>query len=136
MSSVNKVVLAYSGGLDTSIILKWLQHTYDCEVVTFTADIGQGKEIETARDKAKSLGATSPKRSSSACPTSASARSPQAWVVPMLGAAIDEQELIGWCCGRLANYKMPRSVRLCEALPLNAAGKVLTQTEAARVGSR
>ena len=58
MSSVNKVVLAYSGGLDTSIILKWLQHTYDCEVVTFTADIGQGKEIETARDKAKSLGAT------------------------------------------------------------------------------
>jgi len=51
--SVNKVVLAYSGGLDTSIILKWLQDTYDCEVVTFTADIGQGDEVEDARIKAK-----------------------------------------------------------------------------------
>ena len=51
-SKVNKVVLAYSGGLDTSIILKWLQDTYDCEVVTFTADLGQGEEVEDARAKA------------------------------------------------------------------------------------
>ena len=43
MSNVNKVVLAYSGGLDTSVIVRWLQDTYDCEVVTFTADIGQGE---------------------------------------------------------------------------------------------
>lgn len=56
MSKINKVVLAYSGGLDTSIILKWLQDTYDCEVVTFTADLGQGEEVEPAREKAKSLG--------------------------------------------------------------------------------
>ncbi len=53
---VKKVVLAYSGGLDTSVILKWLQETYGCEVVTFTADIGQGEEIEPARAKAKMLG--------------------------------------------------------------------------------
>jgi len=53
---VNKVVLAYSGGLDTSIILKWLQTTYDCEVVTFTADLGQGEELEPARKKAEMLG--------------------------------------------------------------------------------
>jgi len=56
MSKVNKVVLAYSGGLDTSIILKWLQDTYDCEVVTFTADIGQGEEVEPARAKAQAMG--------------------------------------------------------------------------------
>jgi len=56
--SVNKVVLAYSGGLDTSIILKWLQDTYQCEVVTFTADIGQGEEVEDARAKAKACGAS------------------------------------------------------------------------------
>ncbi len=56
MSQVKKVVLAYSGGLDTSVILKWLQETYECEVVTFTADIGQGEEVEPARDKAKALG--------------------------------------------------------------------------------
>ena len=56
MSNVNKVVLAYSGGLDTSVILKWLQDTYDCEVVTFTADIGQGEELEPARAKAIQLG--------------------------------------------------------------------------------
>ncbi len=56
MSKVNKVVLAYSGGLDTSIILKWLEDTYDCEVVTFTADIGQGEEVEPARAKAKAMG--------------------------------------------------------------------------------
>jgi len=56
MAKVNKVVLAYSGGLDTSIILKWLEDTYDCEVVTFTADIGQGEEVEPARAKAKSMG--------------------------------------------------------------------------------
>lgn len=53
---INKVVLAYSGGLDTSVIAKWLQQTYDCEVVTFTADIGQGKEVEPARSKAKAMG--------------------------------------------------------------------------------
>jgi argininosuccinate synthase len=56
MSNVNKVVLAYSGGLDTSVILKWLQDTYQCEVVTFTADIGQGEELEPARAKAKQFG--------------------------------------------------------------------------------
>ena len=53
---VRKVVLAYSGGLDTSIILKWLQTTYGCEVVTFTADLGQGEELEPARQKALLLG--------------------------------------------------------------------------------
>ena len=53
---VRKVVLAYSGGLDTSIILKWLQTTYGCEVVTFTADLGQGDELEPARQKALALG--------------------------------------------------------------------------------
>ena len=53
---VNKVVLAYSGGLDTSVILKWLQEEYACEVVTFTADLGQGEDIEPAREKAKLLG--------------------------------------------------------------------------------
>ncbi len=56
MSAVNKVVLAYSGGLDTSIILRWLQDEYRCEVVTFTADIGQGEELEPARRKAEALG--------------------------------------------------------------------------------
>src|SRR5476649_574361 len=54
--SVKKVVLAYSGGLDTSIILKWLQITYGCEVVTFTADLGQREELEPARKKALLLG--------------------------------------------------------------------------------
>jgi argininosuccinate synthase len=53
---VNKVVLAYSGGLDTSVILKWLEDEYDCEVVTFTADIGQGEELEPARAKAEKYG--------------------------------------------------------------------------------
>ena len=53
---INKVVLAYSGGLDTSIILKWLRETYDCEVVTFTADLGQGEELEPARKKAEMMG--------------------------------------------------------------------------------
>lgn len=56
MSSVKKVVLAYSGGLDTSVIVRWLQDTYKCEVVTFTADIGQGEELEPARAKAQALG--------------------------------------------------------------------------------
>jgi argininosuccinate synthase len=56
MSDIKKVVLAYSGGLDTSVILKWLEDTYHCEVVTFTADIGQGEEIEPARAKAKAMG--------------------------------------------------------------------------------
>ena len=56
MSSIKKVVLAYSGGLDTSVILRWLQDEYQCEVVTFTADLGQGEEVEPARAKAKLLG--------------------------------------------------------------------------------
>jgi argininosuccinate synthase len=56
MSEIKKVVLAYSGGLDTSVIVKWLQQTYNCEVVTFTADIGQGEEVEPARAKAEALG--------------------------------------------------------------------------------
>ncbi len=56
MSDIKKVVLAYSGGLDTSVILKWLQDTYQCEVVTFTADIGQGEELEPARIKAEKFG--------------------------------------------------------------------------------
>ena len=56
MSDINKVVLAYSGGLDTSVIVRWLQDTYQCEVVTFTADIGQGEEVEPARAKAEALG--------------------------------------------------------------------------------
>ena len=56
MSGINKVVLAYSGGLDTSVILKWLQDEYKCEVVTFTADVGQGEELEPAREKAKKFG--------------------------------------------------------------------------------
>ena len=55
MKDIKKVVLAYSGGLDTSIILKWLQETYDCEVVTFTAALGQGDELEPARSKAQSM---------------------------------------------------------------------------------
>lgn len=56
MKKINKVVLAYSGGLDTSVIAKWLEDTYDCEVVTFTADLGQGEEVEPARAKAQALG--------------------------------------------------------------------------------
>jgi len=56
MSQINKVVLAYSGGLDTSVIVKWLQETYNCEVVTYTADLGQGEEVEPARAKAEALG--------------------------------------------------------------------------------
>jgi len=56
MSDINKVVLAYSGGLDTSVIAKWLTQTYGCEVVTFTADIGQGEEVEPARTKAEAMG--------------------------------------------------------------------------------
>lgn len=56
MSEINKVVLAYSGGLDTSVILKWLQDVYACEVVTFTADLGQGEEVEPARAKAQAMG--------------------------------------------------------------------------------
>lgn len=56
MSGVQKVVLAYSGGLDTSVIAKWLMETYQCEVVTFTADLGQGEELEPARAKAKAMG--------------------------------------------------------------------------------
>ena len=56
MSEISKVVLAYSGGLDTSVILKWLEDVYSCEVVTFTADIGQGEEVEPARAKAEAIG--------------------------------------------------------------------------------
>jgi len=56
MHDVKKVVLAYSGGLDTSVILRWLQDTYGCEVVTFTADIGQGEELAPARAKAAAAG--------------------------------------------------------------------------------
>jgi len=56
MSDIKRVVLAYSGGLDTSVILKWLQVTYNCEVVTFTADLGQGEELEPARHKAQLMG--------------------------------------------------------------------------------
>ncbi|MCF6754513.1 argininosuccinate synthase [Stutzerimonas degradans] len=56
MADIKKVVLAYSGGLDTSVILKWLQDTYNCEVVTFTADLGQGEEVEPARAKAQAMG--------------------------------------------------------------------------------
>ncbi|OGA39350.1 MAG: argininosuccinate synthase [Betaproteobacteria bacterium RIFCSPLOWO2_12_FULL_68_19] len=59
MRKIRKVVLAYSGGLDTSVILKWLQERYGCEVVTFTADIGQGEELEPARRKARRLGVAS-----------------------------------------------------------------------------
>jgi argininosuccinate synthase len=58
MSAIKKVVLAYSGGLDTSVIVRWLQDTHQCEVVTFTADIGQGEEVEPARAKAEALGVT------------------------------------------------------------------------------
>ena len=56
MSDIKKVVLAYSGGLDTSVIVKWLQEEYNCEVVTFTADLGQGEEVEPARAKAQAMG--------------------------------------------------------------------------------
>jgi len=55
-TDVKKVVLAYSGGLDTSVILKWLQDVYRCQVVTFTADLGQGEELEPARQKAEMMG--------------------------------------------------------------------------------
>ena len=58
MSEIKKVVLAYSGGLDTSVILRWLQETYGCEVVTYTADLGQGEELEPARVKATQMGVT------------------------------------------------------------------------------
>ena len=56
MDQYKKVVLAYSGGLDTSVILRWLQETYRCEVVTYTADLGQGAELDRARDKAERMG--------------------------------------------------------------------------------
>ena len=56
MGQIRKAVLAYSGGLDTSVILKWLEEEYGCEVITFTADLGQGEEVEPARAKAEALG--------------------------------------------------------------------------------
>ena len=56
MDQYKKVVLAYSGGLDTSVILRWLQETYGCDVVTYTADLGQGAELDRARDKAQKMG--------------------------------------------------------------------------------
>ena len=59
MKEIKKVVLAYSGGLDTSVILKWLGDNYNCVVVTLTADSGQGEEVEPARAKAQKLGITS-----------------------------------------------------------------------------
>ena len=59
MSDIKKVVLAYSGGLDTSIILKWLKETYDCEVIAFAAELGQGKELDGIKDKAIATGASS-----------------------------------------------------------------------------
>ena len=58
MQEVKKIVLAYSGGLDTSVILRWLQETYGCEVVTFTANLGQGEEVAPARQKAEAMGVT------------------------------------------------------------------------------
>ena len=57
-AKIHKVVLAFSGGLDTSIILRWLQDEYECDVVTFTADIGQGEDVEPARRKAEAMGAS------------------------------------------------------------------------------
>ncbi len=57
MSKFNKIVLAYSGGLDTSVILKWLMETYQCPVVAFAADLGQGEELDEVRTKAKATGA-------------------------------------------------------------------------------
>ena len=56
VEGVDKIVLAYSGGLDTSVILRWLQERYGCEVVTFTADLGQGEELEPVRKKAEAAG--------------------------------------------------------------------------------
>ena len=56
MPKLSKVVLAYSGGLDTSVILRWLQETYGCEVITFTADLGQGEELSAAKAKAQAMG--------------------------------------------------------------------------------
>ena len=58
MAEISKVVLAYSGGLDTSVILRWLQETYNCEVITFTADLGQGEELSAVQTKAESMGAS------------------------------------------------------------------------------
>ena len=55
-SKIKKIVLAYSGGLDTSVILKWLKDNYHCEVVTFTADIGQGEEVDPVRKESKAIG--------------------------------------------------------------------------------
>ena len=72
---IKKVVLAYSGGLDTSVILKWLQTTYGCEVVTFTADLGQGEELEPARKKAEMLGIKREHLSSTICARSSCATS-------------------------------------------------------------
>ena len=64
---INRVVLAFSGGLDTSVILKWLQSEYQCEVVTFTADLGQGEELEPARAKAKLMASRTSTSSSTIC---------------------------------------------------------------------
>ena len=79
---VKKVVLAYSGGLDTSVILKWLQETYGCEVVTFTADIGQGEELEPARQEGRSSWASS-RSSSTICARSSCATSCSRCSAPM-----------------------------------------------------
>ena len=57
-TKVNKIVLAYSGGLDTSVIIKWLKGKYDCEIIAFSADVGQGEELDSVRDKAIKTGAS------------------------------------------------------------------------------
>ena len=72
---IKKIVLAYSGGLDTSVILRWLQDNYRCEVVTFTADLGQGEELEPARAKAELLGVKPRTSTSTTCARSSSATS-------------------------------------------------------------
>ncbi len=82
-SDIKKVVLAYSGGLDTSIILKWLQETYGCEVVTFTADLGQGEELEPARKKAEMLGIKKRTSSSRTCARNSSATTCSPCSAPM-----------------------------------------------------
>ena len=79
---IRRVVLAYSGGLDTSVILKWLQATYNCEVVTFTADLGQGEELEPARAKAELMGVSPSTSTSTTCARSSS----RDFVFPMMRA--------------------------------------------------
>jgi argininosuccinate synthase len=91
VKDVKKVVLAYSGGLDTSVILRWLQVTYRCEVVTFTADLGQGEELGPARQKAEMSGVKEMTCARPSCATSCSRCS-----VPMR-------------CTRASTFSAPRS---------------------------